>query len=802
MPPGSSEPHDDEPDGGDPHGAGPTGGRKALRIFGKTVKYGLIVLLVLIVGGAAAGGVYYWQADIPQPGSISAPQTATIVANDGTTVLAEMGANRKDVDLDQIPPHVRNAVIAAEDRNFYSNPGFSVSGYLRAARDNVLGRDNAGGGSTITQQYVKNALVGSDRSLWRKMKELVVSAKMTRNWSKDQILEAYLNTIYFGRGAYGVEAASEAYFGVPVEQLDVAQGAVLAEVIRSPSVLDPSVNPDMAEGRWNYVLDGMVETGALDPAKRASMTFPTVLEPGESQGQEDRLAGPNGLIKTQVIQELKNAGISEQEINTGGLKITTTIDPKVQNSVVDAAKSKLEGEPDTLRTAAVSVDPRTGAVRGYYGGPSGTGYDFANAPLQTGSTFKVFGLAALLDEGRSLATTFDSSPLTVNGIDIGNVGGESCGSCTIAQALKMSLNTSFYRMELSLDHGSKSVADMAHKAGIPKQIPGVEGTSLQNDDGNVSNGIILGEYLSRPLDMASAFGTFAASGVHHDPFFVSKVVTSDGNVLLDHEPGDGERAMSEAVADNVTAAMEPIAAYSRGHSLAGGRDSAAKTGTTQLGDSGANKDAWMIGFTPSLSTAVWVGDITSGKPLTNYAGNTIYGSGLPSDIWKSAMDGALKGTDYESFPDPPAIGGVAGVPQWTRESPTATTGAAPTTTGPAPTTAPGDDRQPQLQLPQITQTEIMGVPVPVIVPPNRGGNEQGPGGGAGGGAGQSPPAGGGGGDGNGNGNGDGGQPSGGGDSGPTGDGGTGGNAGGPGGEGGGADADTDYGALPAGVGGA
>src|SRR5699024_10707741 len=193
---------------------------------------------------------YYWQADIPSPGSVSAPQTATILADDGSTVLTEMGANRKDVDLEQVPPHVRNAVIAAEDRNFYSNPGFSITGYMRAARDNLLGRDSAGGGSTITQQYVKNALVGSERTLWRKMKELVISAKMTRNWSKDQILEAYLNTIYFGRGAYGIEAAAEAYFGIPVEQLDIAQGAVLAEVIRSPSFLDPAAHPDAAEARW------------------------------------------------------------------------------------------------------------------------------------------------------------------------------------------------------------------------------------------------------------------------------------------------------------------------------------------------------------------------------------------------------------------------------------------------------------------------------------------------------------------------------------------------------------------------
>src|SRR5699024_9295213 len=219
------------------------------------------------------------------------------------------------------------------------------------------GDDDAGGGSTVTQQYVKNALVGSEHSVWRKMKELVVSMKMTRNWSKDHILEAYLNTIYFGRGAYGIEAASEAYFDVPVEQLTVAQGAVLAASIRSPSLLDPATNPDAAHNRWNYVLDGMVDMGVLDPGERGSMTYPETTPPGQSQSGDEKLEGPNGLIKSRVMAELEDAGISQQEINTGGLTITTTIDPKVQSSLVDAVDTKMQGEPDSLRAAAVSIDP-------------------------------------------------------------------------------------------------------------------------------------------------------------------------------------------------------------------------------------------------------------------------------------------------------------------------------------------------------------------------------------------------------------------------------------------------------------
>ncbi|NKV91980.1 penicillin-binding protein [Rhodococcus hoagii] len=633
--------------------------------------------------------VAYIFADVPRPGDMKTNQVATILASDGTTEITRVvppEGNRTEVTIDQIPAHVRNAVLAAEDRDFYSNPGFSVTGFARAARDNVLGRDSAGGGSTITQQYVKNALVGSERSLTRKMKELVISSKMAKQWSKDEILAAYLNTIYFGRGAYGIAAASKAYFGKPVEELTVSEGAVLAAVIQQPSGLDPEFNPTGAQSRWNYVLDGMVGSGTLNSADRAAAQFPQVI-PSAEVDNGGGAGGPEGLVKQQVLQELSASGISEQDLNTEGLQITTTIDPKAQQAAIDAVETYMEGEPEELRTAVVSVDPRSGAVRAYYGGQDGSGYDFAQAGLQTGSSFKVFGLAAALDQGIPLSQMYDSGPLTVNGISIGNVEGESCGTCTIAEALKRSLNTSFYRQMLSMDNGPQAIADMAHKAGIPEEIPGV-GKSLTEPDGNgPNNGIVLGQYQSRPLDMASAYATLAASGVYHQPYFVQKVVTADGTVLLDRGTPAGEERIDDAVADNTTAAMTPIAAYSRGHGLAGGRPSASKTGTAQLGDTGANKDAWMVGYTPSLSTAVWVGT-EQGLPLVNSYGGMIYGSGLPSDIWKATMDGALKGTDVEKFPTPKPIAGVAGVPAYSAPAAPKTTTQAPPSTSETTTTRP------------------------------------------------------------------------------------------------------------------
>ncbi|WP_448508080.1 transglycosylase domain-containing protein [Mycolicibacterium thermoresistibile] len=613
----------------------------------------------------------YLIVDVPQPGDIRTNQVSTILASDGSELakIVPPEGNRVDVNIDQIPVHVRDAVMAAEDRDFYSNPGFSFTGFARAIGNNVFGGD-VQGGSTITQQYVKNALVGSERAgvrgLIRKAKELVISTKMSRQWSKDQVLQSYLNIIYFGRGAYGVAAASRAYFDKPVEELNVAEGALLAALIQRPSTLDPAADPQGAERRWNWVLDGMVEIGALSPQDRAAQVFPATVPPELARSQ-NQTTGPNGLIERQVTRELLELfNISEQALNTEGLQITTTIDPQAQQAAEEAVETYLDGQDPDMRAAVVSIDPRDGAVKAYYGGSDANGFDFAQAGLPTGSSFKVFALVAALEQGIGLGYQVDSSPLTVNGIEISNVEGGSCGRCNIAEALKRSLNTSYYRLMLDLKNGPQDVADAAHRAGIAESIPGIEHTLSEDGQGGPpNNGIVLGQYQSRPIDMASAYATLANSGVYHRPHFVQKVVNSDGQVLFDADQrdDDGEQRIDKDVADNATSAMQPIAAYSNGHALAGGRPSAAKTGTHQLGDTGHNRDAWMVGYTPSLSTAVWVGTVDGTKPLQNKWGAKVYGSGLPSDIWKATMDGALQGTDRESFPTPSEIGGYAGAPQ-------------------------------------------------------------------------------------------------------------------------------------------
>jgi membrane peptidoglycan carboxypeptidase len=641
------------------------------KINWKWVRRGLAVTVVLAVLLPIVTFVMaYVIVDVPKPGDIRTNQVSTILASDGSEIakIVPPEGNRVDVGINQIPQHVRDAAMAAEDRDFYTNPGFSFKGFFRAFKNNLFGGDLQGG-STITQQYVKNALVGDARSglggLVRKAKELVISTKMSREWSKDEVLQAYLNIIYFGRGSYGISAAAKAYFDKPVEQLTVADGALLAALIQRPSTLDPAIDPEGAAERWNWVLDGMVTMGALSPADRAGQVFPVTVPPEQARVQ-NQTTGPNGLIERQVTKELLELfNIDEQTLNTEGLQVTTTIDPKAQAAAETAVSKYMDGQDPDMRTAVASVDPKTGAVKAYYGGSDPNGFDFAQAGLPTGSSFKVFALVAALQQGIGLGYQIDSSPVSLNGVTITNVEGGGCGTCSIAEALKRSLNTSYYRLMLKLKHGPQDVADAAHAAGIAKSFPGVAHTLSEDGKGGPPfDGIVLGQYQSRVIDMASAYATIAASGVYHRPHFVQKVVNADGKVLFDATDQDnsGDQRIDKAVADNVVAAMQPIAGWSNNHNLAGGRQSGAKTGTNQLGDTGANRDAWMVGFTPSLSTAVWVGTTEGTKPLENKSGSPVYGSGIPSDIWKATMDGALKGTDNETFPKPTEIGGYAGVP--------------------------------------------------------------------------------------------------------------------------------------------
>src|SRR5699024_3100875 len=315
----------------------PSSGRRRKK---GTRRWPWIVLIIVAIFIAIPGGIFayaYVQYEVPEPEDLANNQISTMYASDNNTQIARIvppEGNRTHVRLDEIPDHVENAVLAAEDRDFWTNSGFSFTGFVRAALGKVTGNDSAGGGSTITQQYVKNTLVGNEVSYIRKARELVYSIKMTNQWEKEDSLNSYLNTVYFGRNAYGLQAASLAYFDKDVEELTVEEGAMLAGIIQAPSNWDPAVDAQQSEQRWNYVLDGMVEMDALPEDQRAGMQFPHTEEQSAVSAYTEA-NGANGHIKDQVIAELEAVGTSEDDVNTRGMRITTTIDPTVQNASVD-----------------------------------------------------------------------------------------------------------------------------------------------------------------------------------------------------------------------------------------------------------------------------------------------------------------------------------------------------------------------------------------------------------------------------------------------------------------------------------
>ena len=640
--------------------AGPTrpGRRRPPRTTWQRLRRWLWLLLALVVVGPLLAFVVGWIVFPVPTTAATLTQTATFTYADGSplAVVRRDNVNRTDVTLDKVPITVQNAVLAAEDRTFRSNPGFDIMGIGRAVVSQLTGGD--GGGSTITQQYVKNATGQDQATLWRKFREAVVAIKISKLETKDQILENYLNTIYFGRGAYGIQAASKAYFNEDVGRLTASQGAMIAGVIQSPTGGDPANNLVQAKARWTYVLDGMVQAGWLTPAQRAQQVFPTdwlATAPVAAGVPDDE----SFHIYAEAKAELAAAGISQDQIDTEGLTITTTVDPTRQREAVAAVHTTMKDQPAGLRTALVSVDPRTGAIVAYDGGPQGLGTDYAQSLRQPGSAFKPFVLSAALQAGNGvgLGSIYDgSSPQTIAGQVVRNSDGVNCDRCSVQTAMTESINTIFYR--IGVQTGVDKVATAAHQAGIPAGL-------LPVADGGIS----LGDQEVHPVDMAAAYGTFAADGVRHDPYIVSRAVASDGRVLVDRTGSSaGTQAVPRPVARNVTESMLTVARTSR-VALAGGRPVAAKTGTVQLGSSNDNKDTWTVGYTPSLSTAVWVGTDNSG-PVRTASGTPAYGRTLAGAVWQGFMDDALRGSPAEQF------------------SPFVPVGTPPVTPTPTPTTPP------------------------------------------------------------------------------------------------------------------
>jgi membrane peptidoglycan carboxypeptidase len=661
---------------------------RRLKIAGGLIA-GILVLMGVFVG------VVYAKTEVPSPDSITTAQTTVVYYADGKTEMARLGdENRTSVTLKQISEPAQHAVLAAENRSFYTDPGISFTGIVRATYNNLTGGSTQGG-STITQQYVKNAILqNSSQTFARKFQELFLAIKLDNNYSKGQILENYLNTIYYGRGAYGIEAAANTYFGVHAAQLTPQQGAVLAVLIRSPSRYDPEVSPADAKDRWGRVLDAMVDAGWLSSADRTASVYPPVLpKAGSSLGVP---SGPSGIIVNRVIDELQaKYQYSEQQIRAGGLRITTTIQKGWQDAAVAARDDVMQGESKDLREALVSIDPRTGAIRAYYGGP--TEFDYAQAQRQAGSSVKPYVLATALAQGISVdARRNGSSPQTFRDRPdkpVVNSGGASCAACTLKEAITRSLNTTFWGLALEVQPENVRKTMLA-ATGLPEtwQSGSLAGAkTLANDKGGTSSAIGIGEYEMRPIDQAHGFATFASGGIERDPYFVSKVANSEGATLVQYAGDEGQQVIDPDVANDVSFAIEGVAAWSK-RALDDGRQVASKTGTQGL-DQENNSDAWMVGYTPSISTAVWMGNDKPTEPIINANGGIIYGSGLPGAIWQKFMNKVLDGTPKENLPDKALIEGDTGegVPVPT-PTPTTTTSKAPK---PKPSKTPPSSTVPQ-----------------------------------------------------------------------------------------------------------
>jgi membrane peptidoglycan carboxypeptidase len=632
----------------------PRRGRTGVRRFVPSWRQWLALVGAGFLLVVVAFAVLYAKIDVPKPNDQALQQSSVIYFDDGRSVLGRFGeTNRQSVPLSQVPLSLQHAVLAAEDRQFYEHGGFSPTGILRAAWNDLRG-GSLEGGSTITQQLVKNYYLSQQRTLSRKVEEFVVSIKIEQQLTKDQILQDYLNTIYFGRGAYGVQAAARAYFHTDVQDLTPAQGAVLAAILNAPGLYAPETHLDALQTRWAFVLDGEVAEGWLTPQQRAAATFPAISPRGVAGP-----SGPNGYLVAYVKSELAAHGISEDDLARGGLKVYTSIDRKAQSAAVAAvAKERPTTNAKGVRVGLASVDPRTGGIVAMYGGPDYGRPQYINDATQSiaqaGSTFKAFTLAAAFKAGIGLDSRWDGKSgrvfTDVHGSTtkpIANEDHKSYGRITLLQAIEDSVNTVFVDVENQPEVGAEAVVTAARDAGIPD--------SVQIDP---TLSATLGVASPTALDMASAYGTFASGGMRYSPTIVTKVVGSNGGTLYALTPR-GTRAFDQDVSAQVDFALQHVVTDGTGtRAKAVGRPVAGKTGTTD-----SNLSAWFVGYTPQMSTAVVLfragPDGRTREPLTGAGGvGRVNGGSFPAAIWTAYTSAALKGTPVIKFPtvpEPPAL---------------------------------------------------------------------------------------------------------------------------------------------------
>jgi membrane peptidoglycan carboxypeptidase len=678
--------------------------------------------LVMLTGVGMIAGTYYVDS-VDLPADLKMYESTTIYYADRRTPMAKIGEeNRTVVTLDKVPKHVQHAVVATEDMTFYTNDGVDYKGIVRAAWNNVTGGERQGA-STISQQYARKLADLKGISYARKVREAVLATKLNQKYSKDKILELYLNVIYFGRHAYGIEAAAQAYFGKSASDLTVAEGMVLAGLIKDPegsdpkkgSPYDPTRNPDTAKDRFHsYIKPNMVKLGYLTQQEADTLKYPeNVVKVDPAVGSRLRaqwgLDKPEGVIVHHVMDELSDIKAPDgrprfpaEEVRHGGLQIYTTVLKPMQDAAVRfasgaTADSPLFGQPPNLQGALVAVEPGTGRVRAYYGGPQGEGSDYAGwyadpvlsdgKPVEFGahppaSSFKVYTLAAGLIHGYSVESHWDGTspkdfPLSnrVTGHAPGPVKNNDGGSadcqtwCTLLEATEKSLNTPYFGLAEAV--GWPKVLEVARAAGIRsmwhpergrQDLAGKNASAL-----GLGTELGIGQFPVTVLDHANGMATFAARGKAAQAHFVQEVHKKGKRVHAESINPKQVPGLTDAIADNITYALSKVPAATA--SDMNGRQAAGKTGTWQLGDTSDNAHTWMVGYTPpgrdkaktpGLAAAVWIGNKKDEQKLVDKSGQRLFGATMAAPVWRKFMNAALANTEKVGLPtEPSPVGHLA-----------------------------------------------------------------------------------------------------------------------------------------------
>ena len=602
----------------------------------KALKFLFICAICLMIMGAS---VLYGFSSLFAPPNMdetlipdAASQFYDINGNVIYTTLSE--ERRVPVSIDKIPKHVQQAFIAIEDNRFYEHSGIDYRGTARALVSTLSGRE-VQGGSTITQQLAKNAFLTQERSIIRKIKEAFIAKELEHKYTKDEILTMYLNQIYFGQGAYGIESASLYYFGKHVQNLDIAEAATLAAIPKSPNYYNPFENPKESKNRQELVIDQMVKYGFISAdsaakAKAKKMVYST------SHKQQNN---PRGYFFDMISQKVI-AEVGADALYKGGLKIYTTLDMDMQLAAEKAMRHLpnyyTDGKKLTQpQMALAAVDPKTGYVKAMIGGRGQDKFNRATlAVRQPGSAFKPFVYLTAMQNGFTPASIIeDKEEEFAKGWKPQNSDMQWHGKVSLRTALKRSLNVP--TIKLAREVGVDKIVANVEKMGITTLVDSgaYSDVNLAMALGGLSKGV-------NPLEMASAYGVLATNGLYNKPIALLKIVDRDGKVLYQAKP-QSKRVVDAASAYLTTNMLEDVLVSGTGGGMGIGRPAAGKTGTTDT-----YIDAWFVGYTPDLSTAVWVGD-DNNKPMQR-----MYGSGAPLSIWHEFMINALASTPRTGFSNP------------------------------------------------------------------------------------------------------------------------------------------------------